>query len=84
MLSWLIATIVLATMPLIAGGTRFGAVPAVAALGLVGATIATVMIWRESDSESWGKTLAVTAILMVAGYLLTPILRRLLPAQHET
>jgi hypothetical protein len=85
MLSWVIATIVVATMPLIAGSTpQLGAVPAVGALGLVGATIATVMIWRESDNESWGKTLAVIAILMVAGYLLTPILRRLLPAQHQT
>jgi hypothetical protein len=82
MLAWVIATIVLATMPLIAGRRAlFGAVPAVGALGLVGATIATVMIWRESGSEAWGKTLAVLAILMVAGYLLTPLAERLLRAQ---
>jgi len=79
MFSWAIATIVLATIPLIADRTLFGAGPAVAALGIVGATIATVMIWRESDSEAWGKTLAVIAILMVAGYLLTAVVRRLLP-----
>jgi hypothetical protein len=78
-LSWVIATIVLGSMPLIAGSTlRFSAVP-VGALGLVGATIATVMIWRESDNEAWGKTLAVIAILMVAGYLLAAVVRRLLP-----
>jgi hypothetical protein len=80
MFAWVIATIVLATMPLIAGSTTLlAAVPPVGALALVGATIATVMIWRESDSERWGKTLAVVAILMVAGYLLTAVVRRLVP-----
>jgi hypothetical protein len=82
-LSWVIATIVLGTMPLIAGRSRWGAVAAVATLGLVGATIATVLIWRESDSQAWGKTLAVLAILMVAGYLLTPLAERLTRRQVE-
>lgn len=79
MFAWVIATIVLATLPLIAVERRvvLTAVPAVGACALVGATIATTMIWRESDSEAWGKTLAVLAIVMVAGYLLTPLAERL-------
>jgi hypothetical protein len=35
------------------------------------------MVWQESDSTGWGKTLAVFAILMVAGYLLTPLAERI-------
>ena len=79
MFAWTIATIVLATLPLIAFKRRalLTAVPAVGACALVGATIATVLVWRESDSEGWGKTLAVLAILTVAGYLLTPLGERL-------
>jgi hypothetical protein len=80
-LAWAIATVLLATVPLIAVDRSLvlGAAPVVGAFGLVGATIATVLIWRESDSEAWGKTLAVVGILLVAGYLLTAIARRLLP-----
>jgi hypothetical protein len=81
-LAWTIATVLLATLPLIAVDRSLilGAAPVVGAFGLVGATVATVLIWRESDSEAWGKTLAVVGILLVAGYLLTAIARRLLPA----
>jgi hypothetical protein len=81
-LAWAIATVLLATVPLIAVDRSLiqGAAPVVGAFGLVGATIATALIWRESDSEAWGKTLAVVGILLVAGYLLTAIARRLLPA----
>jgi hypothetical protein len=80
-LAWAIATVLLATVPLIAVDRSLvlGAAPVVGAFGLVGATIASVLIWRESDSEAWGKTLAVVGILLVAGYLLTAIARRLLP-----
>jgi hypothetical protein len=80
-LAWAIATVLLATLPLIAVDRWLvlAAAPAVGAFALVGATIATVLIWRESDSQAWGKTLAVVGILMVAGYLLTAIIRRLLP-----
>jgi hypothetical protein len=81
MLAWAIATVMLATLPLIAVDRSLilAAAPVVGALALVGATIATVLIWRESDSQAWGKTLAVLGILMVAGYMLTAIARRLLP-----
>jgi hypothetical protein len=80
-LAWAIATVLLATVPLIAvhRSLILAAAPVVGSFGLVGATIATVLIWRESDSQAWGKTLAVVAILLVAGYLLTAIARRLLP-----
>jgi hypothetical protein len=80
-LAWAIATVLLATLPLIAVDRSLilGAAPVVGAFALVGATLATVLIWRESDSEAWGKTLAVVGILLVAGYLLTAIARRLLP-----
>lgn len=79
--AWAIATVLLATVPLIAVDRSLilAAAPVVGALALVGATIATVLIWRESDSQAWGKVLAVVAILLVAGYLLTAIMRRLLP-----
>ena len=77
--AWAIAIIVLATLPLVARSRRvlLTAVPAVGACALVGATVATIMVWREIDSTDWGKTLAVIAILMVAGYLLTPLAERL-------
>lgn len=83
MLAWVIATLVLATIPLIAIERRvfLTAAPVVGAFALVGATIATTMIWRENDSEGWGKTLAVCAIVMVAGYFLTPLAERL--ARHQ-
>ena len=86
MLGWVIATIVLATLPLIAVERRvlLTAVPTVGACALVGATIVTVLVWRESDSEGWGKTLAVLAILTVAGYLLTPLTERLIRPQGGT
>jgi hypothetical protein len=78
-LAWAIATVLLATVPLftVERALILVAAPVVGALALVGATIATVLIWRESDSQAWGKTLAVVAILTVAGYLLTAIARRL-------
>ena len=77
--AWGIAAVVLATLPLVAAQPRifFIAVPLVGACALVGATIATVMAWREVDSTGWGKTLAVLAIVMIAGYLLTPLAERL-------
>jgi hypothetical protein len=80
-LAWAIATVLVATVPLIAVDRSLilAAAPVVGAFALVGATIATVLIWRESDSQAWGKTLAVVGILMVTGYLLTAIARRLLP-----
>jgi hypothetical protein len=84
--AWGIATIVLATLPLVAG-TRvvlLTAVPVVAACALVGATIATVMVWREIDTTSWGKTLALIAILMIAGYLLTPLAERIIRLQKPS
>jgi surface polysaccharide O-acyltransferase-like enzyme len=83
--AWAIATVLLATLPLIAVDRWLvlAAAPVVGAFGLVGATIATVMIWRDNDSQAWGKTLAVLAILMVAGYLLTPVARRLAASQEE-
>jgi surface polysaccharide O-acyltransferase-like enzyme len=78
-LAWAIALVVLGTLPLVPGSRRLLliAVPFVGACALVGATIATVMVWREVDSTGWGKTLAVLAILMLAGYLLTPLAERL-------
>jgi hypothetical protein len=78
-LAWAIALVVLGTLPLLPGSRRLLliAVPFVGACALVGATIATVMVWREIDSTGWGKTLAVLAILMLAGYLLTPLAERL-------
>jgi hypothetical protein len=84
-LAWVIATIVLATLPLITDDRRLltAMFPAVAGCALFGATLATVLVLVESDSEPWGKTLGVLAILTVAGYLLTAILRRLLPAATE-
>jgi hypothetical protein len=82
--AWGIAIIVLATLPLIATSpfVRLAAVPAVGACALVGATVATVMVWRELDSTGWAKTLAVIAIVMVAGYLLTPLAERLTRLQR--
>jgi hypothetical protein len=79
-LAWGIALVVLGTLPLVPRnrGLLLIAVPFVGACALVGATIATVMVWREIDSTGWGKTLAVLAILMLAGYLLTPLAERLL------
>jgi hypothetical protein len=78
-LAWAVATLVIATLPLVANDRRVlgAAVPFVGACALVGATIATAMVWQESDSTGWGKTLAVLAVLMVAGYLLTPLAERL-------
>jgi hypothetical protein len=85
-LAWAIATVLLATLPLIAVDRSLilGAAPVVGAFALVGATVATVLIWRGSDSEAWGKTLAVVGILLVAGYLLTAIARRLLPGPEPS
>jgi hypothetical protein len=82
--AWGVAIIALATLPLIATSRRLllTAVPAVGACALVGATIATVMVWRESDDTGWLKTLAVLAILMIAGYLLTPLAERLARPQE--
>jgi hypothetical protein len=78
--AWAIAILILATLPLVASPWRLlllTAVPAVAACALVGATLATVMIWREVDSTGWLKTLAVLVIATFAGYLLTPLVERL-------
>ena len=85
-LAWAIATVLLATVPLIAVDRSLilAAAPVVGAFALVGATIATVLIWRESDSQAWEKTLAVVGILTVAGYLLVPVARRLLRLQGST
>jgi glucose uptake protein GlcU len=82
--AWGIAIMVLATLPLVAPSrrVRLTAVPAVGACALVGASIATVMVWRDLDSTGWAKTLAVIAILMVAGYLLTPLAERLTRPQR--
>jgi hypothetical protein len=85
-LAWAIATIVIATLPLMATSrlVLMTAVPVVGACALVGATIATVMTWREVDSTNWDKTLAALAILMVAGYLLTPLAERIVRLQETS
>lgn len=78
--AWGIALLIVATLPLVASSWRLlllTAVPAVGACALVGATVATVMIWREVDSTGWLKTLAVLVIATFAGYLLTPLVERL-------
>lgn len=82
--AWAIAIIVLATLPLVATSrrVRLSVVPAVGACAIVGATVATALVWRDLDSTGWAKTLAVIAILMVAGYLLTPLVERLARAQR--
>ena len=79
-LAWVIATIVTATLPLITDDARLlrSLLPAVSGCAIAGATLATVLIWTDSDSEGWGKTLAVLAILMVTGYVLTPIAHQIL------
>ena len=78
-LAWVIATIVVGTLALVADDRRLRVTvfPAVSACAVAGAAVATALIRAESNSEAWGKTLAVLAILMVAGYLLTPLLERL-------
>jgi hypothetical protein len=78
--AWAIAILILATLPLVASPWRLlllTAVPAVGACALAGATLATVMVWREVDSTGWLKTLAVLVIVTFAGYLLTPLADRL-------
>jgi hypothetical protein len=81
--AWAIAILVLGTLPLVAGRRLLlTAVPAVGACALVGATVATIMVWRELDSTGWAKTLAVFAILTVAGYLLTPLAERTVRLQE--
>lgn len=84
-LAWAVATVVLATLPLVASDerVRLVAVPLVGACALVGATIASAMVWREVDPPGWTKTLAVLAILTVAGYLLTPLAERLTRRQVQ-
>jgi hypothetical protein len=78
--AWAIAILILATLPLIASSRSLllTAVPAVGACALVGATVATVMVWRELDSTGWLKTLAVLAIAALAGYFLTPLAERII------
>jgi hypothetical protein len=85
-LAWVIVTIVAATLPLITDDPRLlrTLLPGVVGCAIAGATIATVLLWTETDSEGWGKTLAVLAILMVAGYILTPIAHRFIRLQGST
>lgn len=79
-LAWAVATVVVATLPLLAadGRLRRTMLPAVGICAFSGATIATALVWARSDSGGWEKMLTVLAILMVAGHLLTPVLDRLL------
>jgi hypothetical protein len=79
-MAWGLALLVLATLPLLATDPRLRltAVSSVGACALVGATVATVMIWRDLDDSGWIKTLAVLAIATLAGYLITPLAERLL------
>ena len=74
-LAWVIATIVLTSLVLIVSDRRLllTIVPAVGTCALVGATLATVLVLQDNESLSWGKVLAVLAILMLAGYLLGAI-----------
>jgi hypothetical protein len=82
-LAWVLATLVVATLPLMTDDRRLltSLLPAVGACAVTGAALATVLVLAESDSETWGKTLGVLAIATVAGYLLTPISERLLRGQ---
>jgi hypothetical protein len=76
--AWVIAGIVLATLPLLAPRTQILA-PALALAGgaaVVGASIATALVWTETDQEGWIKVLAVASIVMVAGWLAAPIAQR--------
>jgi hypothetical protein len=84
--AWAVATIVVATLPLVAA-TRLvllTAVPVAGACALVGATVATLMVWREIDSTGWAKALAAIAIVMIAGYLLTPLAERIIRLQKTS
>jgi hypothetical protein len=78
-LAWVIATIVLTTLVLIVSDRRLllTIVPAVGTCALVGATLATVLVLQDNENLSWATTLAVLAILTVAGFLLTPLAERL-------
>ena len=85
-LAWAIVTLAVATFPLIAHDRRLMRTifPGVTVCAVAGALLATILIWTENDSQGWGKTLAVLGILMVAGYVLPPVLDRLLRLNTST
>ena len=77
-IAWGLAGVVLATLPLMAPRARVLA-PAVVTAGtaaVAGASLATALVWTETDDEAAVKALAVLAVVMVAGWLLGPIVHR--------
>lgn len=76
-LVWGIAILVAAAC-LLTSNRRVRSLAAAAAAVAAGfAAVATGLIWAENDADGWLKLLGSLAILMVGGFLLVPLLRRL-------
>ena len=75
-LAWGTATLVVATLPLAAGQPR-SVLAGVAACAVAWAGVATGLVLAEHDADAWLKILGAFAVLMVGGFLLAPLLRRL-------
>jgi hypothetical protein len=89
-LAWVTATLVIGTLPLVASDPRLlrTIFPAIAAVTLAWASLATVVVYRKLESEGSIKALISLAIVSLAGWLIAPALGRALtgasgsPAQN--
>jgi hypothetical protein len=79
-IAWATALIVASTTALLAGSTPRYALPVVGLLAGAWATVATGMVWSETESERWIKLLGALAVLTVGGFLCAPLWRRTLAA----
>lgn len=76
-LAWGIAILVAAACFLTSNQRVRFLAAAAAAVAAAFAIVATGLIWAENDSDGWLKLLGTLAILMVGGFLLVPLARRL-------
>ncbi|MFN2471781.1 MAG: hypothetical protein ABR583_12505 [Gaiellaceae bacterium] len=82
--AWALATLLTAGTAHVAGRLRPVGTGAIALSSALFAVVATGLVWSETDSDGWLKTLGSLGILTVGGFLLVPLLRRLIFGQHRS
>jgi hypothetical protein len=84
-LAWVTATLVIATLPLVAGAPRVlrWFLPAVALTALAAASLLTYLIYWRAGGEAHVRAVIALAIAALAGWLIAPTLERALGGLPE-
>jgi hypothetical protein len=85
-LAWVAATLVIATLPLLAGTARLlrWFLPVVALTALAAASLLTYLVYWRAGGEAHARAVIALTIAALAGWLIAPTLERALGRAPET